>query len=173
MRRAGFELDREKRQPGAWLSPAGIPVDLMVPEALAGEHGRRSADVPPHQKEAMRWAVGLEAAVVDNAEMEVRALSQDDDRRVSARVAGPAALIVVCTWLASTEGWQELGSGVVDEPAVDAHPCAAQQFAMRAANGRGSATPARGGKGDREQHRSAPGFIGRCGQAIVEICHRR
>ncbi|HVA59082.1 MAG TPA: hypothetical protein VNG13_00910 [Mycobacteriales bacterium] len=66
----------------------------MVPEALAGEHGRRSADVPPHQKEAMRWAVGLEAAVVDNAEMEVRALSQDDDRRVSARVAGPAALIV-------------------------------------------------------------------------------
>jgi len=25
MRRAGFELDREKRQPGAWLSPAGIP----------------------------------------------------------------------------------------------------------------------------------------------------
>ena len=35
MERAGFYPDPEKNQPGAWLNPDGIPVDLMVPEALA------------------------------------------------------------------------------------------------------------------------------------------
>jgi hypothetical protein len=43
MRAAGFYLNLESRQPGAWLNPAGIPVDLMVPEALAGGAGRRGA----------------------------------------------------------------------------------------------------------------------------------
>ncbi len=81
-------------QPGAWLSPRGVPVDLMVPEALAGTRGRRGVDLPPHDKRAMRRAVGLEAAVVDNNEMTIQSLGADDWRRVTARVAGPAALLV-------------------------------------------------------------------------------
>lgn len=50
------------------MSPAGIPVDLMVPEAIAGpgKPNARSAVLPPHGKHSMRRAAGLEAAMVDN-----------------------------------------------------------------------------------------------------------
>jgi len=40
MTAAGFRLDPNSRQPGAWLNREGVPVDLMVPEALAGAGGR-------------------------------------------------------------------------------------------------------------------------------------
>jgi hypothetical protein len=36
MTRAGFHRDLQAGQPGAWCSRDGTPVDLMVPEALAG-----------------------------------------------------------------------------------------------------------------------------------------
>jgi hypothetical protein len=65
----------------------------MVPDAIAGK-GRRSVEAPPHDKRALRRAVGLEAAVVDNAVMTIRALAADDDRVIESRVAGPAALLV-------------------------------------------------------------------------------
>ncbi len=83
MSAAGFSQDMAGGQPGAWLSPSGVPVDLMVPEALAGTPGsqRRGARIPPHSKTATRRAVGLEAAVVDHAPMEVAALAPGDDRR--------------------------------------------------------------------------------------------
>jgi len=44
MRRANFHPDLEHPQPGSWLSPEGIPVELMVPERLAGPNakGRRA-----------------------------------------------------------------------------------------------------------------------------------
>ncbi len=93
MRQAGFRQDLVGGQPGAWLSPTGIPVDLMVPDAIAGS-GRRSVQASPHDKRALRRAVGLEAAVVDNGTMMICALATDDDRAVEARVAGPAALLV-------------------------------------------------------------------------------
>jgi hypothetical protein len=93
MTAARFFLDPASNQPGAWMSPRGIPVDLMVPEAIAGR-GNRSAEVPPHGKRSMRRAVGLEAAVIDNAEMKIYALSEEDQRHLTARVAGPAALLV-------------------------------------------------------------------------------
>lgn len=93
MSRAGFQHDPLADQPGSWLSSSGIPVDLMVPDAIAGR-GRRSVEAPPHDKRALRRAVGLEAAVVDNAVMAIRALAADDDRVIEARVAGPAALLV-------------------------------------------------------------------------------
>ena len=93
MTKANFVLDPIANQPGAWMSPSGIPVDLMVPDAIAGR-GTRSAELPPHSKQAMRRAVGLEAAVVDNIEMEIVSLSPTDTRRVKAKVAGPAALLV-------------------------------------------------------------------------------
>src|SRR5258706_14168677 len=41
MEQAGFYLDPASGQPGAWLSPKGVPVDLMVPEAVAGSGSRR------------------------------------------------------------------------------------------------------------------------------------
>lgn len=64
MTRAGFRRDLQHPQPGGWLSAAGIPVDLMVPEALAGGQGRRGARIPSHSTQATRRTAGLEAAVV-------------------------------------------------------------------------------------------------------------
>jgi hypothetical protein len=94
MEAANFYLDPVSRQPGAWLNPQGIPVDLLVPEALAGSGSRRSGKIPPHDDRATRRAVGLEAAVIDNSEMEIHSLSSDDSRVYTAKVAGPAALLV-------------------------------------------------------------------------------
>lgn len=96
MTAAGFILNPTSNQPGAWQTPHGIPVDLMVPEDLAGRGGKttRGARLPPHGKRAMRRATGLEAAVVDNAFHTVAALDPADMRAFDVRVAGPAALIV-------------------------------------------------------------------------------
>jgi hypothetical protein len=94
MAAAGFSLDPVSRQPGAWLSPKGVPVDLLVPEALAGPGSTRFGKIPPHDDRATRRAVGLEAALRDNAEMEIHALSEDDHRVYRAKVAGSAALLI-------------------------------------------------------------------------------
>lgn len=96
MAAAGFYPDPSNGQPGAWVNDAGIPVDLMVPEALAGPGGMntRGARVPPHDRRAMRRARGLEAAVIDNSLMDIPALEPADPRVFEARVAGPAALLV-------------------------------------------------------------------------------
>lgn len=93
MTRAGFY---RSDQPGSWLNREGVPVDLMVPEKLAGGGGRnaRGARIPPHSKRAARRARGLEACLVDNEEMQVPALDPLDSRRTRLRVAGPAALLV-------------------------------------------------------------------------------
>jgi hypothetical protein len=93
MAEAGFRPDPAAGQPGAWLSGDGIPVDLMVPAALAPS-GRRAARIPPHSGRAARKVVGLEAAVVDNSVVEVPALGPGDRRRTAACVAGPMALLV-------------------------------------------------------------------------------
>jgi hypothetical protein len=87
MRAAGFELDPDARQPGSWLNASGIPVDLMVPEALAGTSGRRGARIPPHSTKATRRAAGLEAAVIDNSLMDIGALTSHDLRVYRAKVA--------------------------------------------------------------------------------------
>lgn len=94
MRRAGFVLNATSRQPGAWVSPRGIPVDLMVPESLGGSGGRRGARIPPHSPRSARRAAGLEACVVDRVSMTVASLRDGDERRYVATVAGPAALLV-------------------------------------------------------------------------------
>lgn len=94
MKRAGF-YPNVNGQPGAWLNPAGIPVDLMVPEALSrGGGSHRGARIPPHSNKATRKTVGLEAAVVDNAVRTISALDPDDTRSFDTRVAGPAALLI-------------------------------------------------------------------------------
>ena len=94
MQRAGFHRNLADPQPGSWISPRGIPVDLMVPAALAGEGGRRGARIPPHGRHATRRAPGLEAAVVDHAPMTIAALDPEDTRSVEMEVAGPAALLI-------------------------------------------------------------------------------
>ena len=86
----GFSL---REHPGAWMSPDGIPVDLMVPEAQAGA-GSRGARLGPHGKYAARRAKGLEGALVDRGRMEIASLDPTDDRQVAMFVAGPAALLV-------------------------------------------------------------------------------
>lgn len=82
-----------REHPGGWLSPDGIYIDLMVPEALAGP-GTRGARLGPHGKRVARRAKGLEATLVDAQPREIRALNLADDRTVTMRVAGPGALLV-------------------------------------------------------------------------------
>jgi len=94
MRRAGFVPDPIGGQPGSWISPDGIPVDLMVPEMLAGPTSRRGGRIPPHSDRATRRATGLEAAVIDHAPMIVSSLDPNDGRSTEIEVAGPAALLV-------------------------------------------------------------------------------
>lgn len=94
MRRAGFTHDASASQPGSWLSPDGVPVDLMVPEQLAGAGSRRSGRIAPHSDRATRRAIGLEAAVIDHAPMRIAALEPSDTRMIEMNVAGPAALLV-------------------------------------------------------------------------------
>ena len=86
----GFSL---REHPGAWMSPDGIPVDLMVPEALAGA-GSRGARLGPHGNKAARRATGLEGALVDRERMEITSLDPGVERSVAMLVAGPAALLV-------------------------------------------------------------------------------
>ena len=95
MRDAGFSLDLQAGgQPGAWLSPDGIPVELLVPRALDRGATRRSADLSPHARESARKVVGLEAAALDHTMETLSAIDSDDPRSAELRIAGPAALMV-------------------------------------------------------------------------------
>ena len=91
MSRAGFVLGKD---PGSWLGPMGIPVDLMIPESMSDPGGRRGGRVPPHSKRATRRASGLEAAIVDHTPAPIAALDSADRRSFTIEVAGPAALLV-------------------------------------------------------------------------------
>jgi len=94
MKRAGF-YPNVNGQPGAWLNRAGIPVDLMVPDALSeGGRSHRGARIPPHSNQATRRTIGLEASVIDNDLLPISALDPADERTFTARVAGPAALLI-------------------------------------------------------------------------------
>lgn len=103
MRDAGFHLSQSDGhdEPGVWLSRTtvdgrtfDIPVDLIVPAAVAPPGSRRSAHFPPHEKRAVRRAVGLEAALVDHDPMIITGLDPTDDRTVTTEIAGVAALLV-------------------------------------------------------------------------------
>lgn len=74
-----------------------VPVDLIVPEGVAPPQGRRGARLGVHGRRAARRARGLEASLVDNDVMPITAFEASDERVVTARVAGPAALLIAKT----------------------------------------------------------------------------
>src|SRR5436309_9063801 len=90
MKRARFELGN---QPGRWIDAQGVVIDLHVPDSLGGP-GRRAARLGPHGRLVARKARGLEAAIVDRMPLVIRALDRRDRRRITADVAGPAALLI-------------------------------------------------------------------------------
>lgn len=103
MSAAGFELSLigGHVEPGIWIMTATvdgneltIPVDLIVPEAVAPPGGRRGARLGVHGRRAARRASGLEAALVDHSSLQITALDPHDTRIVDAQVAGEAALLV-------------------------------------------------------------------------------
>lgn len=88
-------------EPGIWIQTIEIegqdvkvPIDLIVPEGIAPPGGSRGARLGPHGMRAARKAAGLEAAVVDNDVLGIKALDPDDERQIDCRVAGPTALLI-------------------------------------------------------------------------------
>lgn len=86
-------------QPGSWLSqrslPTGerVPVDFLVPEAVAGRPGRRAAYLQDQPTTAARQVRGLEGVLVDNDPLPIESLDEDA-RSFVIPVAGQAALLV-------------------------------------------------------------------------------
>ena len=105
MRQANFHLKIKNgggEEPGTWLTtivvdgqPQVVPVDLLVPDALAVGNGKRDARLPDHGRHATRRTPGLEAAILDHTTMEITSLEPEvDTRHAHIRVAGVAALLV-------------------------------------------------------------------------------
>lgn len=90
LRTAGFT---PRTNPGTWQSVGGVPIDIMVPEALAGAV-RRAARIPPHSNAVARKNAGLEPALIDNSIHQLTSFESNDNRKVRIKVAGPAALVV-------------------------------------------------------------------------------
>lgn len=89
MQAAGFVRD----QVGGWRGAGDVSIDLMVATTQGGG-GRRAARIPPHDRRAVRKALGLEGALVDRSRQRVAALDPADERGFDVFVAGPAALVV-------------------------------------------------------------------------------
>jgi hypothetical protein len=67
----------------------------MLPAAFDVGKRRRSVDLPPHSENVARKTRGLEAAVVDCDQMEIRSLDPEHDPRVTTlNVAGLIALLL-------------------------------------------------------------------------------
>lgn len=95
---AGFD---RSVQPGSWVKAVVvgdfeqvIPVDFMVPDSVAPGTGSRSVDLVGHDRLATRRVRGLEAALVDHGQVEIRSLEDRDHRSMTVQVAGPAALLI-------------------------------------------------------------------------------
>lgn len=100
LRAAGFDL-MQISQPGLWARTElvggraiSVELDLLVAKELAKDIGRRSAKIPPHDKMTARWTPGLEACAVDRSPLLIHSLDPNDERSISAYVAGPAGLLV-------------------------------------------------------------------------------
>ena len=92
MQQAGFTPGD---QPGMWKTQfTGVTIDLLVPEAVGGRPGKRSAQLNGHGKTVARQVKGLEGVLVDQAMMLIPTLEASDQRRIEIKVAGPGALLV-------------------------------------------------------------------------------
>jgi hypothetical protein len=101
---ANFTLMRRPEgheEPGIWTEPTDvngrielIPVDLIVPMAVAPPGGTRAARLGTHGNRAARSAIGLEAALIDHSPMKIGALDANDARIITVEVAGTSALLV-------------------------------------------------------------------------------
>jgi hypothetical protein len=122
MERAHF---RSGLQPGSWLRDrtvsgiaTTIPVDLLVPEAVAGP-GRRAARLGDHGDRAGRRVRGLEGALIDHSAMRLNALDEDDRREFEVRVAGPSALLVAKLHKLADRSGQGDAKRLKDKDALD------------------------------------------------------
>ncbi len=113
-------------QPGSWLAtrevdsvPTTIPVDLLVPEAVAGGGRRRAARLGDHGDRAGRRARGLEGALVDYDIHTLRALATDDLRAFEIRVAGPSALLVAKVHKISDRNQEPQARRLADKDGLD------------------------------------------------------
>lgn len=116
-------------QPGVWTRTVEVggelievPVDLIVPEGIEPPGGSRGARLAGHGKRAARKASGLEAAMVDNDVLAIRAFESEDVRVLERRVAGPTALLIAKAYkihdrLAEPERLDR----VIDKDASDAY----------------------------------------------------
>lgn len=104
MEAADFKLsdDPARRQPGQWFRAIEvqgeqvlIPVDLLIPGQFSGTSpNRRSANLPPHGRMAVRKVDGLELALADNSVVRIRSLDPaNDPRTANIKVAGISALL--------------------------------------------------------------------------------
>lgn len=122
MERAQF---RSGLQPGSWLRDrivsgiaTTIPVDLLVPEAVAGD-GRRAARLGDHGERAGRRVRGLEGALVDRSLIRLNALDADDRREFEIRVAGPSALLVAKLHKLADRSGEREAKRLKDKDALD------------------------------------------------------
>lgn len=112
-------------QPGSWLAtrevdsvPTTIPVDLLVPEAVAGG-GRRAARLGDHGDRTGRRARGLEGALVEYHMHTLRALTADDPRAFDIRIAGPSALLVAKVHKISDRHQEPQAKRLADKDGLD------------------------------------------------------
>jgi hypothetical protein len=90
LQKSGFQLGKN---PGSWISQAGVPVDLMVPERLTIRSGR-GAGVAPHATNSARNTAGIEGCLIDNSRMHFGSFDSRDKRSFEILVAGPTALLI-------------------------------------------------------------------------------
>jgi hypothetical protein len=112
-------------QPGSWLCErtvrgvaTAIPVDLMVPETVAGA-GRRAARLGEHGDRVGRRARGLEGALVDYDSRRLEALDPDDRRSFEIRVASPSALLVAKLHKLAERAQEPAAKRAKDKDALD------------------------------------------------------
>lgn len=113
------------QQPGIWVQKrliervlTDVPVDLLVPAAVAGA-GRRGARLGEHGDKSGRRVRGLEGALVDHSLFMIDAFDPDDRRRFQIRVAGPSALLVAKLHKLADRTAERRGSRLEDKDALD------------------------------------------------------
>lgn len=96
LRDANFTPDSDQ---GRWLTDKGVYLDLLVPEGVARNRGRRSVDLGEHGHHIARWAAGLEPVLEDNEEMIIQSRPNSSvlPRRVRAVDAEGGLKLLPCS----------------------------------------------------------------------------